>query len=118
MLRDYSPHSLDNKTYLVEEAWKKARDDELGLLASCVEPRRTIPSRTELKILRFCLSTVKDEKGRAVKVCAGCKSCDGTMQYKKRIRLGDQEQMVVALTKKTTPLRKFWKSSSSALTTS
>ena len=83
MLRDYSPHSLDNKTYLVEEAWKKARDDELGLLASCVEPRRTIPSRTELKILRFCLSTVKDEKGRAVKVCAGCKSCDGTMQYKK-----------------------------------
>ena len=83
MLRDYSPHSLDNKTYLVEEAWKKARDEELGLLASCVEPRRTIPSRTELKILRFCLSTVKDEKGRAVKVCAGCKSCDGTMQYKK-----------------------------------
>ena len=83
MLRDYSPHSLDNKTYLVEEAWKKARDDELGLLASCVEPRPTIPSPTELKILRFCLSTVKDEKGRAVKVCAGCKSCDGTMQYKK-----------------------------------
>ena len=83
MLRDYSPDSLDNTTSIVEDAWKKARDEELGLVASCVERRPTIPSPTQLKILRFCLSRVKDEKGRAVKVCAGCKSCDATMEYKK-----------------------------------
>ena len=58
MLRDYSRDSLDN------------------------EPRPIIPSRTELKILLFCLRGRKDDKGRAVQVCAGCKSCDATMEYK------------------------------------
>ena len=58
MLRDYSRDSLDN------------------------EPRPIIPSRTELKILLFCVRGMKDEKGRAVQVCAGCKSCDASMEYK------------------------------------
>ena len=58
MLRDYSRDSLDN------------------------EPRPIIPSRTELKILLFCVGGRKDDKGRAVQVCAGCKSCDATMEYK------------------------------------